>query len=206
MLIQEVTKKTDKKARVVLEDGTSFVLYVSEIRKLQIHPQEDLSDEKLHVIMDEILTRRSRMRCMNLLKTSDRTVDQLRSTLVRDGYPEEIVRQALAYVASYHYTDDTRYAQNYIRQMSGRKSRKQMEYDLMKRGVDRDTVRAAFSEADEEAAGEDPEILAIRALMKKRGFDPGTADRAQYEKMMRYLQGKGFGYSSIRSAFSNSEY
>ncbi len=202
MLIQEVAKKTDKKVRILLEDGTSFILYASEARKYGIREEEDLSDETIREIMDEVLTRRSRLRCMNLLKSSDRTVDQLRSTLVRDGYPEEIIDQALNYVASYHYTDDVRYARNFIRQMSGKRSRKQIEFDLMKRGVDRDTVRAALSEADEESPEEDPDIPAILAFARKRGFHPGTADQAQSEKMVRYLLGKGFSFSSIRSAFS----
>ncbi len=205
MLIQEVTKKSDKKARILLEDGTSFVLYTSEVKRFRILQGEDLGDETLREIMDEVLTKRSRMRCMNLLKAQDRTVDQLRSTLVRDGYPEPVIDQALAYVASYHYTDDDRYARNYIQQMSGRKSRKQIEYDLMKKGVDRDTVRAALSQTYEENQEEDPDVTAILALARKRGFDPDTADRAQSEKMIRYLMGKGFQYSSIRSAFSGSD-
>ncbi len=205
MLVQEVRKKSDKKARILLEDGTSFVLYTSEVRKYKIAQDEEIAEETMREIMDEVLRRRSRLRLMNLLKTQDRTVDQLRNTLVRDGYPEPVIRQALEYVASYHYTDDVRYAQNYIRQMSGRKSRKQIEYDLMKKGVDRDTIRAALSKEMEESGEEDPDIRAILALARKRGFDPSVADREQSEKMIRYLLGKGFQYSSIRCAFSGSE-
>ncbi len=206
MLVQETAKKTDKKMRILLEDGLSFVLYTSEVRKLGIRQGEDLSDDKIHEIMDEILTKRSRLRCMNLLKTSDRTVEQLRSTLSRDGYPEEIISGALSYVASYHYTDDARYARNYLCQMTGRKSRKQIEYELLKKGVDRETVRAALEESAEESCGEDPDVPAILKIAKKRGYDPETADLAASEKIIRYLMGKGFSYSSIRAAFSEKDF
>ncbi len=204
MLVREVRKKTDKKMQILLEDGTDFVLYAGEVRRFGIRSGEELSDETYQQILEEILTKRSRLRCMNLLKTSDRTVGQLRDTLIRDGYPEAIIDQALNYVASYHYTDDARYAQNYIRQMSGRKSRKQIEFELMKKGVDRDTVRAALSVEPEDGSAEDPDVPAILNLARKRRFDPDTADKAESEKFIRYLLSKGFSFSSIRMAFSSA--
>ncbi len=204
MLVKEIRKKTEKKMQILLEDGTSFVLYTGEVRRFGIRPEEELPAETYEQILQEVLTRRSRLRCMNLLKASDRTVGQLRDTLKRDGYPEEIIEQALDYVASYHYTDDERYAQNYVRQMSGRKSRKQIEFELLKKGVDRDTVRAALSGEQDEDNPEDPDVQAILNLARKRRFDPDTADRAESEKFIRYLLGKGFGFSSIRTALSSS--
>ena len=143
------------------------------------------------------------LRCLNLLKTSDRTVQQLTGRLRLDGYPEEVIRCALDYVASFHYTDDRRYAQNYVRMMSARKSRRQIETELIQKGVDHEVVRAALCEADAEA-GEDGglERTAILALARKRGYDPGKADRDETARFYRYLMGKGFGYESIRSVLS----
>ena len=198
MLVTEVKKFSDRKCRIFLEDGSSFVLYRAEAGKLGIHEQEDLSEETVLHIREDILKKRACLRCMNLLKDSDRTVKQLRERLERDAYPEDTIRHALDYVASFHYTDDQRYAQNYIRQMSGRKSRKQIEFELLKKGVDRETVRAALSEENE--AGSSSETDAILALARKRGYDPETASREETAKLLRYLLGKGFGYESIRSA------
>ena len=45
MLVTEVRKITDRKYRIRLEDGVSFVLYASEVRKYRIRQQEDLAKE-----------------------------------------------------------------------------------------------------------------------------------------------------------------
>ena len=203
MLVTDVRKTTERKCRIRFEDGGSFVLYPAEVRKYRIQPQEDLSEETIRQIMEEVLKKRACLRCMNLLKTSDRTVQQLTGRLRLDGYPEEVIRFALDYVASFHYTDDSRYAQNYVRMMSARKSRRQIESELLGKGVDHEVVRAALCEADAEAGEEGgPEKEAILALARKRGYDPGKAGREETARFYRYLMGKGFGYESVRSAFS----
>ena len=204
MLVKEVRKINDRKRKVLFEDGFSFVLYSAEIHRFQIRSGEDVPEEVIRQICEEILKKRSRLRCLNLLKTSDRTVQQLTGRLRLDGYPEEVIRCALDYVASFHYTDDRRYAQNYVRMMSARKSRRQIETELIGKGVDHEVVRAALCEADAEA-GEDGglERTAILALARKRGYDPGKADRDETARFYRYLMGKGFGYESVRSAFSS---
>ena len=132
---------------------------------------------------------------MNLLKTSDRTVRQLRDRLRHDGYPEEIAEKALDYVASYHYTDDERYAENYIRQQSGRKSRKVILLELEKRGVDSDVIREAFSAVGQESA----DVGAIRKLIRKRGYDAAHASWDEQQKLTGYLMRKGFEAADIRS-------
>jgi regulatory protein len=174
------------------------VLYLGEIRKLQIHAQEDLPDASVRLIYDEILKKRSRLRCMNLLKTSDRTVGQLESRLRLDGYPEETIEQALSYVSSFHYTDDMRYAQNYIRQMAGRKSVRQIEYDLQNKGVDRDTVRTALEECEE--LNEEAQREAVLSQARKRGYEPEHSGKDETVKLIRSLRAKGFGMDIIRSA------
>ena len=133
--------------------------------------------------------------------------DSGESRLSQDGYPDMIADRAIEYVSSYHYIDDDRYALNYVRQMSGRRSRRQIESDLMKKGLDRDQIRTAFEElAQERMPGEemeDPDVAAIRSIAGKRGFDPETADGETSWKFVRYLLRRGFGYSSVRQALGS---
>jgi len=202
MLTTEVRKISDRKVRVLFDDGLSLVLYRAEAGKLGIRAGEDISDDTVRYILDDILRKRSRLRCLNLLKTSDRTVKQLRERLAMDGYPEETISQALDYVASYHYTDDFRYACNYVRLMSGRKSGRQIEYELLRKGVDRNLIRAALSE-DEDQMG-DAQTQAIMSLARKRGYDSEHAGREETMKFIRYLLGKGFDLPAIHTAVGSS--
>lgn len=203
MLAEQILKVTDKKKKVVLEDGSSFVLYAGEVRRFHIREGEEVPQNVLDQITGEVLQRRAKLRCMNLLKASDRTVKQLRDRLKRDGYPESIIEQALSYVASYHYTDDRRYAENYIRSMTGRKSRRVITLELEKRGVLGELIAEAFS-AFEEEAGEDPggcehpgDRTAIRRLMEKKNYDAAGASFEDRKKMIGYLARRGFSMEDI---------
>lgn len=203
VLVTEIKKISDKRYKIVLEDGSSFPLYVGEVRKFDIRENEDLPEVTLTMIYREVLSKRVKMRCMNLLKTMDRTVEELRTKLKQDGYPESIVEEALNYVASYHYTDDERYARNYVRLNAGRKSRTQIAYALSGKGVDRELINRAFDELTEESGGadmEESERTAILRLAEKRHYDEDTAEPEERQKFYAFLQRKGFSYSAIKAA------
>ena len=56
--------------------------------------------------MKDVLLKRAKLRCMNLLKSRDYTEYQLRMKLRQGVYPEDIIDAAVAYVASYGYVND----------------------------------------------------------------------------------------------------
>ena len=78
MRILQLQKITQKKYKVVLEDGTSFPLYAGEIRRYRLEEEGEIPDQELAVILDEVVGRRARLRCLNLLKSMDRTETDIR--------------------------------------------------------------------------------------------------------------------------------
>ena len=172
MIAAEILRVTDRKRKIVLEDESSFVLYAGELRKYHIREGEEIPEEVLEEIHDDVLVKRAKLRCMNLLKTSDRTVRQL---------------------------------QNYIRQQSGRKSRKVIVLELEKKGVDSDVIREAYSAVGQENQANAPflqgsaDVGAIRKLVRKRGYDAAHASWDEQQKLTGYLMRKGFEAADIRS-------
>ena len=141
--------------------------------------------------------KQAKIRCMALLKASDKTEFQLRSRLSEDGYPPEAVEEALEYVRAYHYVDDLRYAKNYIEWRGKLKSRMQLEYELESKGIDRELIAQAFEESQPEDTAEK-----IRRLAQKKRFDPETADETERRKFYQFLLRKGFLCSDIKKALT----
>lgn len=141
--------------------------------------------------------KRAKLRCMHLLEKRDYTEMELRRKLQqgRTPYTEEEIDSAIEYVKGYHYVDDGRYAGKYIECMSSRKSRRQIEQELAQKGVDRELVQLAFEEADEI-----PEDEQIEAWMRKRHYDPESADPKERQRMYAFLARKGFQAENIRRA------
>ena len=83
MIAAEILRVTDRKRKIVLEDESSFVLYAGELRKYHIREGEEIPEEVLEEIHDDVLVKRAKLRCMNLLKTSDRTVHMWLPTIIQ---------------------------------------------------------------------------------------------------------------------------
>ncbi|MBO7364378.1 MAG: regulatory protein RecX, partial [Lachnospiraceae bacterium] len=136
--------------------------------------------------------RQAKKKALKLLEFSDRTERKLREKLEEAGFPAPAVDEAVEYVRSFHYLDDRRFAESYIRGHFGRKSRKEILEALKEKGVSTEDAEAAA----ETFEWDDAET--VRALFERKyGLkDPG--DPKLYEKAFRYFAGKGFSYQDIK--------
>lgn len=192
--IEELSKTRSK---VYLDGEFAFVLYKGELCRYHIREGEELSEESRGVILGEILPKRAKLRAMNLLKSREYTTAQLRDKLERGMYPAAVIEEAIAYVASFRYTDDLRYAVQYMICHGEERSRRRIERDLQTKGIDRETIGAAWI-AWEEQGGASDESGMIRRLLEKRRYDPERADYGERQRQAAFLMRKGFAVESIR--------
>ncbi len=190
--IEELPGKKVKKSKVRLQGGEDLCLYAKEIRRLGLKAGEELSEEVYEDIMAMILIPRAKKRAMHLLEKQDRTRANLAQKLRESGYPTRAVEEAVTYVESYHYIDDARYAENYIRYHQEEKSRRRIFEDLYKKGISKDVIENAL-EAEYTASEEDQ----ILELLKKKHYNLETADLKEKSKIYRFLLGRGFSYQTI---------
>ena len=146
------------------------------------------------------MLKRAKLRCMHLLEKRDYTEKELRQKLEngKTEYTEEQIDGAIAYVKSFHYVDDGRYACKYIEAMQSRKSRRQIEQELYQKGVDRELIQEAFEET-----AEVPEEEQIARWMEKRNFHPEEADLKEKQRMYAFLARKGFRAENIQRAMKS---
>lgn len=135
-------------------------------------------------------------KAMDLLLQQDRTEKNLRDRLYRSGFSEKASEYAIQYVVHFGYVDDLRYAQNYISLHKGNRSKKEMRYKLMDRGVPPEFVAEAFLEYEDEE-----EYGALRSLLAKRlkGQRLSDMDYPARDKMVAYFARKGYSLSAIRA-------
>ena len=176
--VVSVVPQDKKKVEVCLDNGESFILYKGEAAKLSLFENELFDEAKYQQIMNDILGKRAIKRAMHLLERQERTEKQLRDKLQQSNYPKQCIEQAIAYVKSYHYIDDYRYASVYIRYHQEKESRRKLTQKLLMRGISREII------ADECAQ--------IRELLRKRGFDPESADDIIRRRTIQFLIRKGF--------------
>ncbi len=197
MQITDVVEWNKSRSKVYIDQEFAFVLYRGELPVYGIRVGEELLLEKYQSIMGEVLPKRAKLRAMNLLQKKNYTTDQLRRKLVEGCYPQTVVEEALAYVASFHYTDDLQYAIDYITYHQEARSRRRIEQDLLKKGISVELFEQAWECWAEDGGSQDEEAM-IRRALEKKGAKPGMCNAADKGKLYQYLLRKGFSASAIR--------
>ena len=196
MFISYTEKDGRSRIKVTLEDGDHFTISEKDWLSFGVKAGEDMEDALLEKLYREYFLPKARLRALNLLKVRDRSHKELIQRLKQDGYPEEVIRQTIEYVDSYHYVDDARFARNYIEYRGHRKSRRELEYELASKGID--MYHLAETE-DDMKLPDDKET--IRWLLMKRWGEEPSPDIKEKERMMRYLGRRGFHGGDILSVY-----
>ncbi|MBE5908583.1 MAG: regulatory protein RecX [Lachnospiraceae bacterium] len=189
--IQLVPRKKNK-YKVHLQGGMDLVLYKREVKTYGLEVGEEISEGAYQRILEETLIPRAKRRAMHLLEKQDRTRKNLEDKLRESDYPQTAIDAAIAYVESFHYIDDERYARSYVHFHQEGKSKRRIQQDLMQKGIDRDVI-ALVLEEEYETSEEDM----IRNLLRKKHYDPESADAKERSKMYRFLAGRGFSSGDI---------
>ena len=151
--------------------------------------------------MEEEMLYRAKQKALALLSYSDRTEQELRNRLKKEEYSDDAVEEAIAYVKSFHYLDDLRFAGNFIRSKSLTKSSREIRMLLEQKGVDRELIDLAYEGLEEGEGAEASELEAIRRLVAKKTDDAEALTREEKRKLCASLCRKGFRMENIRKVF-----
>lgn len=199
MIVSQISEVSKSRFRVYLDGQFAFVLYKGELLQFQIKENKELSEESYRFIMTQVLPKRAKLRSMNLLQSKDYTKKQLEDKLRQGEYPQECIDEAIAYVESYGYIDDRRYAKDFIEYHIETKSRSRIEADLLRRGISKDIIRAIFDELSDMGVEQDESAL-INDLLSRKKYCADTATRQEQQKMYGFLYRRGFSPEAITKA------
>ncbi len=199
MTVTQIVELSKSRCKVYIEQEFAFVLYKGELRLYHVREGSEITEDAYRTIMEEVLPKRAKLRAMNLLQSREYTTAQLRRKLSQGFYPEEVIQQALDYVASFHYTDDLRYAVSYITCHEDSRSRRRMEQDLTAKGIDRATLERAWSQWENEGGSQDEQQM-IQKLLQKKHYNPQQTDGRERQRLFAFLMRKGYSTEQIRKA------
>ncbi|PNV59536.1 recombinase RecX [Clostridium sp. chh4-2] len=203
MQVTSVTPLDKRRYKILLDEEITIALYKGEVKRYRIEAGGELETEEYEEILHDILFKRARERVVFLLKASDKTEKELRNKLKEGYYPQEAIDHAITAVKNYHYIDDERYARQYVANGACKKSRRQLSYELQKKGIDQELIADLMEECPIE------EDKQIRDFLRKRRYHAGEASMEEKKKIMAALGRKGFSYESIIKVigeFCDNEY
>jgi regulatory protein len=197
MIVMEIVPVDKRRSKVILDEDFTLVLYRGEIKRFGIEEGEELSEDTYQEILKEVLLKRARERVLYLLKASDKTEQELVRKLKDGGYPQEAIDYAISFVKEHRFINDEDYGKRYVEYNSKRKSERQIQYELQKKGLDKEMIRDIL---EEQPVDEEAQVL---AYIKKKRLVPEELDRKERAKVISSLARKGFSYEVVSRVFGS---
>ena len=189
-----------QKYRIELDGQPAFVIYKGELSRYGIKEGQEIPGPVYQELVGQVLTKRAKLRAMHLLESMDRTRAELERKLQAGEYPREAVEAALAYVESFGYLDDRRYARHYVECKKEGRGKARLKMELAQKGVDRSIIEEVLEEAELDDCRD-----TIRELVRKRRRGSGPMDDRERQRIYGYLMRKGFSSSDILSVLKEKE-
>ena len=195
MIVTDVVPFDKKRRKVHIDNQYAFPLYLSELRRFNIEPGNEVSVTSMEKI-EEILYKRIRERILYLLDASPRTEYEIRTKLLKSGYIDRYVTPVIDRIKEYGYIDDYAYARMYSESLRNSKnnSRRMIEQKLYQKGISAEVI----SEIMEDISIDETDLI-IKTLKKKKVdlATYGDMDYAARRKTFGYLVSKGFSPSNV---------
>lgn len=192
MIITKLEEAAKGKINIYIDEEYQFFLYWKEVKLYHLKENDIISDETFNDIMTNTVLKRAKQKALNILKVMDRTEQELINKLKQAQYTDSIIPIAVQYVKDYHYIDDSRYAANFIKNKMNNKSRRQIEFELIQKGITKDIIVEAFSQEYND------EDKAIKNAILKKNADISTMSREEKIKLSAFLYRKGFKMDKIK--------
>lgn len=193
-LVSRIEWISKSKAKIYLDEEVAFILTASDIKAWQLKEGTMLSDSEYKDIYDNLLLNRAKMKALDLLKAKDYTEWELHSRLKRIFYSIELADSAVEYVKGYHYVDDIRYTEIYVRYHSNLLSRRELISKLRGKGIKNDIIEQVLATVDIDDSSK------LFGLIQKKYPDINQLSPEKQRKAINFLLRKGYTYEDIRSA------
>jgi regulatory protein len=193
MIIVEIEKLKNRKNKVIMDTGDILYLYNSELKKLGLDIDSDISDDFYELIMREYIFARAKKKALAILERSINSKHQVRTKLKRADYNDYVIDKVIEFLEEYKFVDDYLYAKIYFEANSSRKRSLELKMELKKRGIDNDIIQTVFEEISD-----DSEELAVRKFIRKYQDAEGNIPEEKKIKALSALYRKGFNKDIIR--------
>ena len=201
MEITKVQALTKQKYRIFLDGESAFAVYKGELSRYHLEEGAVLPPEVYEELVNRVLKKRATLRAMHILERTDKTEAQLRRKLEESEYPKEAVESAIAYVTSYGYLDDRRYAEHYIEWKKQGKGKARLKMELVQKGISREIIEEVLESTE---FGETREMIR-QIIIKKRKTDIPMNEKEK-QRLYGFLMRKGFSSSDILAVMREEEW
>ena len=136
---------------------------------------------------------------LKLIAIKDRTEKEIRTKLKEKNYDELQIEEAVEFLVSYGYINDSRYAEHFTNDAINLKKwgKARIRTELLRKGVDRDTIDKTLQEAFSEI---DPDRLLSQ--MESRFGNADFSNMKERTRIFNFYLRRGYSPEEIKGAMN----
>ncbi len=193
----EQQKKNTQRYSIFLDEEYSFSVSEDTLVKLRLKKGNTIDKDELEQILEQEEINLCKSYGLKLLGYRARSEAEIKDKMIKKGYSEKSVEEALKYLRELKYIDDEEYARLYIK---NRVNTKKLGYNRIKSELYQKRVNGATIEdtMKEIFSCEDEYDRALELAERKMSTSYKNDDtQAAYRKLGGFLQRKGYSFDTI---------
>jgi regulatory protein len=186
------------RVNVFIGEKFSFALDLTLAERHGLRPGFVIDRALLDELLREDGDARAYARALHFLSYRLRTRREIEERLERDEWPPQVVERVLARLQSEGQVNDENFAAAWVesRSLSRPRGARALQFELRQKGVARENIQGALPDTEQEIAN------AAEALRRKEREYARFDERTRRDKMLAFLQRRGFNYSTAKAALS----
>ncbi|MBP5092960.1 MAG: RecX family transcriptional regulator [Abditibacteriota bacterium] len=202
------TQKKHPNRRSVYVDGAFFcgadeeTIYISGLKVGDVVDEEDLE-----LLIKNETRKKAMFAAMNLLAIRERSTREIRTSLARKGYEEDVIESTLQRLGETNMINDDRFAELLVSSKTKEGAKPvgavRIKRDLYEKGIDPKKIREIVDSLDPEEELERAKRAVVKKYRVEGDLSSFAPDRALKSKIYAFLCGRGFTYSTIERLFSS---
>jgi regulatory protein len=189
-------KRIETRYSVYLDGRYAFSLSDLELSSSNLRVRSELTPDEVELWQAQSLEGKAYAAALRYIAYRRRSERELTDYLRRKEYEAEVIEPVLERLREVSLIDDRAFAAAWIadRQLLRPRSRRVLEQELLKKGIDRELAHDALAELDDD----DQATVLMNLIERKRRL-------TQYQdpqKLLAYLGRQGFGYAEIKKALA----
>lgn len=193
-VITQIVKQKNRQGRfsVFIDEVYSFPFTDLELSMSGLREGQELTLQQVEEYKRQSLTSKAYDRAINYLSFRQRSGKEITTYLERKGYESGEIEMVLQKLISAGLVNDSNFAASWINDRAAirPRSKRRLQQELRKKGVDTATIETALGEVDQEAEDEAIKHLALKKMTQAKYQDQ--------RKLLAYLTGQGFDYYQVK--------
>lgn len=199
MALIEKVEKTRGKTRVTFNDGHEYLLSGPVSAERSFSPGDTVDREEFEKWLLLRQYRPALAKAVELLAMRAYSENEIRTRLHRSGYMTETINMVILKLRKEGFLNDAEFAKQFAASRSERLGSFRIRQDLLRRGVNSETVEETLAAVDPDIQLASACHLVVKALRSgKSGEDP----RKTKQRLFAMLTRKGYSYEISREAIS----